>query len=98
LLSKLKKLQKTQPLIGDVRGKGLMIGVELVKSRKTREPAAEAANKIAYEAFKKGLLLLPCGESVIRFAPPLVINRDQISMAVDIFSSILSRIEKEFLQ
>jgi 4-aminobutyrate aminotransferase len=98
LLSGLKKLQKSHPLIGDVRGKGLMIGVEIVKSQKTREPAAQITDKIANEAFQKGLLLLPCGESVIRFAPPLVIDKDQVDKALDIFSDILSQSEQEFLR
>jgi 4-aminobutyrate aminotransferase len=98
LLSNLKKLQKTHPLIGDIRGKGLMIGVELVKNRKTRDPAVDITNRIAIEAFHKGLLLLPCGESVIRFAPPLVIDKDQIDSAVDIVSSVLSQMEKELPQ
>jgi 4-aminobutyrate aminotransferase len=97
LLSGLKKLQKSHHLIGDVRGKGLMIGVELVKSRRTRDPAVHATNKIAFEAFHKGLLLLPCGESVIRFAPPLVIDRYHVDRALDIFSGVLSQIEKELL-
>lgn len=93
LLRGLKKLQKSHPLIGDVRGKGLMIGVEIVKNRKTREPAVHAINTIALEAFRKGLLLLPCGESVMRFAPPLIVDKDQVDTAVDIFSKILSQIE-----
>jgi len=90
LLGQLKKVQKNHPLIGDVRGKGLMIGVELVKNRRTREPAVTTTNKVVQDAFRKGLLLLPCGESVIRFAPPLVVDSDQVDRAVDIFSEILT--------
>jgi 4-aminobutyrate aminotransferase len=69
-----------------------MIGVELVENRKTREPAVEATNKIVQDAFRKGLLLLPCGDSVIRFAPPLVIDSEQVDIAVDIFSEVLASI------
>ena len=71
-------------------GIGLMIGVELVKSRKTKEPAVGAANKVVQDAFRKGLLLLPCGDSVIRFTPPLVIDSGQVDRAVEIFSEVLA--------
>ena len=95
LLSKLKKLKKTHPLIGDIRGIGLMIGMELVTNRKTRQPASREVEEIVNDAFEKGLLLLPCGESVIRFAPPLIIDRNFVDKSVDIFSEALSRKEKE---
>lgn len=95
LLSKLKKLQKTHPLIGDVRGIGLMIGVELVTDRKTRQPASRIVGEIVNNAFQKGLLLLSCGESVIRFAPPLVVDRDFVDKSIDIFLEVLSLKEKE---
>jgi 4-aminobutyrate aminotransferase len=95
LLRGLKKLKEAHPLIGDVRGVGLMIGVELVKNQKNKEPFADAAHEIVQRAFKRGLLMLPCGENVIRFSPPLVIQPSQIDMAVEIFSEILSQYEKE---
>jgi len=90
LIEKLKRLKRKYALIGDVRGKGLMIGVELVRNRKTREPAIGEAHEIAEKAFKKGLLLLPCGENVIRFSPPLIVSTDEIAVAVHIFSEILA--------
>jgi 4-aminobutyrate aminotransferase len=95
LMGKLKKLKKNHPLIGDVRGIGLMIGLELVKNRRTREPGVKAAYEIVQRAFRKGLLMLPCGENVIRFSPPLIIKSRQIDIAVDIFSEVLSQCEKE---
>jgi len=95
LMGKLKKLKKIHPLIGDIRGIGLMIGLELVKNRRTREPDVNAAHEIVQRAFRKGLLMLPCGENVIRFSPPLVINPTQIDVAVGIFSEVLSQYEKE---
>jgi 4-aminobutyrate aminotransferase len=90
LIKKLKMLKKRHAIIGDVRGKGLMIGVELVKDGKTREPAIDEAHQIAQKAFKKGLLILPCGENVIRFSPPLIVSAEEVSAAVDIFSKILA--------
>jgi len=95
LMNKLIKLKKIHPLIGDVRGIGLMIGLELVKNRKTREPDVNAAHEIVQRAFRRGLLMLPCGENAIRFSPPLVIKPSQIDVAVDIFSEVLSQYEKE---
>ena len=95
LMKQLKKIKGKHPLVGDVRGLGLMIGVELVKNRKTREPDGPAAHEIAQMAFKKGLLLLPCGESVIRFSPPLIINTAQVDIAIKIFSEVLSQYEKK---
>ena len=56
--------------MGDVRGLGLMIGVEIVKDRASREPAPELRERILEEAFRRGLLLLGCGKSTIRLAPP----------------------------
>jgi 4-aminobutyrate aminotransferase len=94
LMKQLKMIKAKYPLVGDVRGLGLMIGVELVKNRKTREPDGKAAHEVAQMAFKKGLLLLPCGENVIRFSPPLIINPAQVDIAVEIFSEALSQYEK----
>lgn len=90
LLRKLKNLKKKHPLIGDVRGMGLMIGVELIKDLKTREPATLEVSDIVRQAFTRGLLILPCGESVIRFCPPLIISPEEVDVAVDVFSQILA--------
>ncbi len=95
LLEKLLGLKKDQPMIGDVRGLGLMIGVEMIKDPETQEPAAKEAGEIVQRAFQKGLLLLPCGENVIRFCPPLVVNRKEIDTAVEIFGQVLNDFKKE---
>jgi 4-aminobutyrate aminotransferase len=89
LLGKLRKLAGEFEIIGDVRGRGLMIGMELVKDRKTREPAEKEAGEIVQAAFKRGLLLLSCGESTIRFCPPLVVKAREIDAAVDILADVL---------
>jgi len=95
LLNKLKKLKKEFPMIGDVRGLGLMIGVEFVRDRETKEPAPKEVHEIAQQAFRKGLLLLPCGDSVIRFCPPLVVNAREVDTAVEIFAEVLRGFQKE---
>ena len=74
LLEKLKDLQKRFRLIGDVRGKGLMIGIELVKDPETKEKAIEERSRVIQACFEKGLLILGCGENVIRFIPPVDYN------------------------
>ena len=95
LIKKLKNLKKENSLIGDVRGLGLMVGVELVKDQRTKEPASHEAHEIANQAFRKGLLLLPCGENVIRFSPPLVISSEEVDIAVEIFREVISQYEKK---
>lgn len=89
LLEKLKRLQKRFKIIGDVRGLGLMVGVELIKDPETLEPAAKEAHRIVQKAFRQGLLLLPCGENVIRFCPPLVISEKDVDTAVRILADVL---------
>jgi len=98
LMKKLKKLKNKYSIIGDVRGKGLMIGLELVKDRKTREPAVQETDEIVKQAFQKVLLLLPCGENVIRFSPPLIISSQEINRALEILSEILDIHEKRSSQ
>lgn len=74
LLENLRALQEKHPVIGDVRGKGLMIGLELVEDRISKKPAKTFASKMIQQAYQNGLLLLPCGQSTVRLAPPLMID------------------------
>jgi 4-aminobutyrate aminotransferase len=94
LLEKLKELQRRFHLIGDVRGKGLMIGIELVRDRQTKEKAIDERSKVIQACFEKGLLILGAGENVIRFSPPLIINRREADTALTIFEEVLKRVEK----
>jgi 4-aminobutyrate aminotransferase len=71
-------------IVGHVRGKGLMIGIELVKNQETREPHPEARKKVVQGAFREGLLILGCGESTVRLMPPLLIDRAQADFALDV--------------
>src|SRR6185436_19133437 len=71
-------------IVGDIRGLGLMIGVEIVKDRASREPAPELRERILEEAFRRGLLLLGCGKTTIRLAPPLIIDREDAEIAARI--------------
>jgi 4-aminobutyrate aminotransferase len=77
------------PFIGDVRGLGLMIGVELVQDLQTRAPAHDEAEAVMRECFRRGLLVLTCGASSIRFAPPLVITEAEADRALAMFADAL---------
>jgi 4-aminobutyrate aminotransferase len=92
LMKRLKELQEKYEIIGDVRGKGMMIGVEFVKDRKSLEPAEKERDKIILEAFKKGLLLLGAGRSSLRLAPPLILDKEQADKGIEIFEEALKKI------
>ncbi|MFH1230243.1 MAG: acetyl ornithine aminotransferase family protein [Planctomycetota bacterium] len=89
LIKRLKSLQNKYDFIGDVRGKGLMIGIEIVKNRKTKAKDPERRNNIVNNCFKKGILLVGCGENNIRFSPPLIITKNDIDIAMEIFEKVL---------
>ncbi|MHB8807139.1 MAG: acetyl ornithine aminotransferase family protein [Anaerolineaceae bacterium] len=82
----LQKLQTKHACIGDVRGKGLMIGVEFVKDRKSKVPAVDLRNEVVDLCFEKGMLVLGCGDSTIRITPPLCINEQEIREGLEIFA------------
>jgi 4-aminobutyrate aminotransferase len=81
-------------IVGDVRGKGLMIGVEIVRDQKTKERAGDLREAIVDRAFEKGLLLLGAGENTIRIAPPLVIDEEQAAFAAQTLETCISEVEK----
>jgi 4-aminobutyrate aminotransferase len=93
MMAGLNGLMARHPLVGDVRGRGLMIGVELVRDRQTKERAIEERNAVVTRAFERGLLLLGAGKNAIRFSPPLVLTRDQADVAVRIFDEALTDVE-----
>ena len=88
----LQALAERSPNIGQVRGRGLMIGVEFVKDRATRAPDHDGADAVMLEAFRRGLLVLTCGRSTIRFCPPLVVTREQIDQAMWLFEAAVNQV------
>jgi 4-aminobutyrate aminotransferase len=94
-LEALEEIKARHPSIGDVRGKGLMIGVEFVKDRETKEPARELTDRVVDLGFERGLLMLSCGKSVIRIAPPLSISKSEMDEGLKLFEEALSAAEKE---
>ena len=89
LLGRLRGLMEKHTIIGDVRGKGLMIGVELVRDRVTKERATTERDKVVQLMFRKGVLILGAGRNAIRFAPPMVLSKDQADTIVELFSESL---------
>jgi len=88
-MDRLRKLQARHEVIGDVRGKGLMIGIELVTDRTSRAPARELCDAVLHRAFHNGLILLSCGTSTVRFMPPLMITNDDVDEAFTILEASL---------
>jgi 4-aminobutyrate aminotransferase len=92
LKERLVGLKAKHPVISDVRGLGLMIGVEFAKSDSARTPDSQLRDQVMRRAFENGLLLLGCGESTIRFCPPLIVTKDEAATAVEIFAATLKEL------
>ena len=88
----LEELQKEYECLGDIRGLGLMQAAELVSDRDKKKADKPLRDKILKRCFENGLLLLSCGESTVRFCPPLVVEQEQISVALEIFSGVLKEV------
>jgi 4-aminobutyrate aminotransferase len=94
LMKGMRELQKKHACIGDVRGLGLFIGVEFVKDRKSKEPDHDLVAELEQLAFTKGLLLLGCGKSTIRVAPPLVLTAYDVDKGLEILDACLTELTK----
>ncbi|PJF45833.1 MAG: aspartate aminotransferase family protein, partial [Candidatus Thermofonsia Clade 3 bacterium] len=97
MLSRLHEMAARHPSIGDVRGKGLMIGVEFVQDKATRAPNARLRDRIIELAFEHGLLIMGCGVSTMRIIPPLVITRPEVDEGLEIFEHALTLAEEELM-
>ncbi|MGH9174170.1 MAG: aminotransferase class III-fold pyridoxal phosphate-dependent enzyme, partial [Vicinamibacterales bacterium] len=93
LMDGLRALQDRHPLIGDVRGTGLMIGIELVRDRQTKERASTERDRLVEECFTRGLLVLGAGRNTLRLSPPLILTKAQADTAVRIIDESLAAIE-----
>lgn len=94
-INALRGLADKHPLIGEVRGRGLMIGVELVRDRQTKERAVRERDAVVEAMFARGVLVLGAGKNAIRFAPPLVITREQADIAVKAFDEALTQVARQ---
>ncbi len=94
LINHLRDIQSRHVSVGDVRGLGLMIGVEFVQDKNTRKADGAIRDRIVDLAFERGLLLLGCGKNVIRFSPPLTITKKEVDEGLMIFEEALGLAEK----
>jgi 4-aminobutyrate aminotransferase len=88
-MGRLRELQGRHEVIGEVRGKGLMVGMELVEDRTSRAPAKELCDAVIHRAFQNGLILLSCGTSTVRFMPPLLITDADVDEAITLLEASL---------
>jgi len=95
-LDALNEIAVRHPSIGQVRGIGLMIGVEFVKNKQSKEPAHDLMERIVLRAFERGLLSLGCGKNTIRISPPLSITKGEMDDGLEIFEESIALTEKEF--
>ncbi len=89
LLKGLKRIERKYPIIGEARGIGLMIGMEIITDKKSKAPSMQLRDRILNEALQRGLILLGCGENVIRFTPALIVEKEHIDCCLDIVESII---------
>jgi 4-aminobutyrate aminotransferase len=97
-LDALEEIAARHPSIGDVRGKGLMIGVEFVKDKITKERAPDIRDQMIHGAFERGLLLLGCGRNTVRITPALTINTAEIDEGLALFEDALAEAERAVLK
>src|SRR2546429_1666808 len=86
----LEKLMSKYDCIGDVRGMGMMLGVEFVKDRVTKELDADLRDRVEVAVFERGLILLGCGANSIRWSPPLILSRENVDIALEIFDDAIA--------
>src|SRR5271163_2126293 len=94
ILERTSEWTKDFQIVGDVRGKGLMIGIEIVRDQKTKERAPDLRNRLVQMAFHKGLLILGSGDTTLRFCPPLIIDEEQAEFAVRTVDACITEIER----
>ena len=94
VLSRMADWTSRHELVGDVRGRGLMIGVDIVKDKATKEYGAAERDRIVEMAFERGILFLGCGPSSIRLCPPLIVTKEEADVAVDVLEECIAAVSK----
>lgn len=95
IMKRLRDLKEESGIVGDVRGKGLMIGIELVEDKTSKKPASKQAAEVMMRSWKRGVAVITCGKSTIRIAPPLVITRELVDAGMDIIEDAIKQVERE---
>jgi len=94
IFKRLADWRERHKIVGDIRGKGLMIGIEFVRDQKTKEKAQDLRNRVVHQAFEKGLLVLGAGENSLRLAPPLLVDEEQADFALRTLDACISEAER----
>jgi 4-aminobutyrate aminotransferase/4-aminobutyrate aminotransferase/(S)-3-amino-2-methylpropionate transaminase len=94
-LQRMEQMKEQHPIIGDVKGKGFLLGIELVKDKTTKEPFEEAGKLVYQKAFRKGLAWIPAGH-ILRMSPPLIMDEKYAAMGMDIIEEAIAEVEQEF--
>jgi len=94
IMRKTADWREKHKIVGDIRGRGLMIGIEFVRDQKTKEKAPELRNRIVEQAFYKGLLVLGSGDTTLRLCPPLLIDEEQAEFALRTLDGVISEVER----
>ena len=94
-MSRMEKMKSDHPIIGDVKGKGFLLGIELVKDKKTKEPFEEAGKLVYQKAFGKGLAWIPAGH-ILRMSPPLIMDEKFADLGLDMIEESIAEVEKEY--
>ena len=94
MLAKMEKIKEAHPIVGDVRGKGCLLAMEIVRDRETKEPFVEAGQKIYQKAFSKGLAWVPSGH-ILRLSPPMILDDDVALKGLDIIEEAVAETERE---
>jgi len=97
IMQRLQGWTQSHPSVGDVRGRGLMIGIELVSDKATRAPAPKLRDRVETLAFERGLMILGCGANSIRLCPPLIVSEEEATVALDLLEDALTQAEKEHI-
>mgnify|MGYP002153786146 FL=1 len=94
ILKRLADWPQRHRLVGEVRGLGLMVALELVRDKKSKEKASAERDRVVEAVFRRGLLMLGCGENILRLMPPLVIDQEQADCALQLLEEALAEVEK----
>jgi len=95
ILKRMADWPRKHRLVGDVRGRGLMIGVEIVKDKQTKEYGGAERDRIVELAFERGILFLGCGPSTVRIAPPLIVTKDEADTAIEVLDECITIAEQQ---
>jgi 4-aminobutyrate aminotransferase len=91
----LRDVKQEQEIVGDIRGKGLMIGVEFVEDKETKKAGADQAREVMIRCWRRGVAIITCGVSTLRLIPPLTITRELVDTSLEIIGDAIKEVEKE---